>query len=95
MIFDERNFTKEEKDNIKIILEDTMESLRSINDLKEHINENLKGLCERLNTNVEHSEQKIKPGVLMKMATTKMKENLHEQKDKLSEVEVGLELIYS
>lgn len=93
-IFEERNFNQDERNSIKMVIEDVIETMKSINDLQEHMKENIKGLCDRLNESVEHNEQKIKPGVITKMAKTKMKEDIAEQKEKLSEVEVGLELVY-
>lgn len=93
-IFEERNFNQDERNSIKVIIEDVIETMKSVNDLQDHMKEVVKNLCERLNENVEHSEQKIKPSVIMKMAKTKMKEDMEEQKEKLSEVEVGLELVY-
>jgi len=93
-IFDERVFKQDEMMSIKVVIEDVIQSLNSINDLNEHMKENIKGLCDKLNEHVEHNGQKIKPSVIMKMAKTKMKEDIDVQKDKLSEVEVGLELVY-
>ena len=93
-IFEERNFNQDERNSIKVIIEDVIETMKSVNDLQDHMKEVVKNLCERLNESVEHSEQKIKPSVIMKMAKTKMKEDMEAQKEKLSEVEVGLELVY-
>jgi uncharacterized protein YoxC len=93
-IFEERNFNQDERNSIKLVIEDVIETMNSINDLQEHMKENVKGLCDRLNENVATNDQKIKTSVIMKMAKTKMKEDMAEQKEKLSEVEVGLELVY-
>lgn len=94
MLFDERNFNQEEREILKNAINDSIETLTQIKDLQEHNKDLIKGVCERLNENVEHNEQKIKPSIINKMAKAKMKEDIDEQKENLSEVEVGLELIF-
>jgi lysyl-tRNA synthetase class II len=94
MIFDERNFNVDEQKAIKLVIADTIEAMTTINDLNEHMKESIKELCDRLNASISVPEHKIKPSLISKLAKTKMKENIAEEKDKLSEVEVGLELLY-
>lgn len=94
MIFDERCFNVDEQKAIKMVIEDTIETLTSINDLNEHMKENIKELCDRLNANIDVADHKIKASLITKLAKAKMKENIAEEKDKISEVEVGLELLY-
>ena len=94
MLFDERNFNQEEREILKNTINDLIESMLQQKDLQDHNKEMLKDVCERLNEKVEHNEQKIKPATITKMAKAKMKEDLDVQKENLSEVEVGLELIF-
>lgn len=92
-VFDNRNLNQEEKNSLKIVIEDTVECLQQIKDLQEHMKENIKGVCDHLNENVDDKELWIKPKLVTKMAKTKMKENMAVQKDEVSDVERGLELI--
>lgn len=92
-VFDSRNLNQDEKNSLKIIIDDTVECLRQIKDLQEHMKENIGGVCSRLNENVEDKSLHIKPKLVTKMAKTKMKEDMAHQKEELSDVEIGLELI--
>lgn len=92
-VFDSRNLNQDEKNSLKIIIDDTVECLRQIKDLQEHMKENIAGVCGRLNENIEDKSLHIKPKLVTKMAKTKMKEDMASQKEELSDVELGLELI--
>lgn len=93
-IFESRNLNNEEKSLIKTTIQDTIECLQQIKDLQEHMKEHLKEVCDRMNEKVADKELYIKPSLLSKMARAKMKEDLHEQKEALSEVEQGLQEVY-
>ena len=93
-IFESRNLNADEKSIIKTTIQDTIECLQQIKDLQDHMKEHLKEVCDRMNEKVEYKELHIKPSLLTKMAKAKMKEDLHEQKEALSEVEQGLETVY-
>ena len=92
-VFDNRNLNQEEKNSLKIVIDDTVECLQQIKDLQEHMKENIKGVCDHLNENVDDKELWIKPKLVTKMAKTKMKENMVVQKDEISDIERGLDLI--
>ena len=92
-VFDSRNLNQDEKNSLRIIIDDTVECLRQIKDLQEHMKENIAGVCGRLNENIEDKSLHIKPKLVTKMAKTKMKEDMASQKEELSDVELGLELI--
>ncbi len=92
-VFDNRNLNPEEKSSLKIVIQDTIECLQQIKDLQEHMKENTKGICDKLNENIEDKSLWIKPKLVTKMAKTKMKEDMEYQKDELSDVEIGLEII--
>lgn len=94
-VFDNRTLNSEEKNSLKIVIQDTIECLQQIKDLQEHIKENQKGVCDHLNENYEDKEMWIKPKLVMKMAKTKMKEEMATLKDEVSDVELGLNLIES
>lgn len=94
-VFENRNLNQEEKQIIKNTMQDTIECLQQIKDLQEHMKEHLKEVCDRLNEKTDDKDMHIKPTLLTKMAKAKMKEDLSEQKEALSEVEQGLETIYS
>ena len=91
--FDNRTLNPEEKNSLKIVIDDTIECLQQIKDLQEHMKENIKGVCDKLNENIEDKELWIKPKLVTKMAKTKMKEEMATLKDEVSDVEIGLELI--
>lgn len=93
-IFENRNLNTEEKTLVKSTIQDTIECLQQIKDLQEHMKEHLKEVCDRLNEKIDDNELYIKPSLITKMAKAKMKEDLHKQKEALSEVEQGLETIY-
>lgn len=93
-IFESRNLNADEKSIIKATIQDTIECLQQIKDLQEHMKEHLKEVCDRMNEKVEDKDLHIKPSLITKMAKAKMKEDLHEQKEALSEVEQGLETVY-
>ena len=92
-VFDNRTLNPEEKNSLKIVIDDTIECLQQIKDLQEHMKENIKGVCDKLNENVEDKELWIKPKLVTKMAKTKMKEEMATLKEEVSDVEIGLELI--
>lgn len=92
-VFDNRNLNPEEKSSLKVVIQDTIECLNQIKDLQEHMKENIKGICDKLNENIEDKSLWIKPKLVTKMAKTKMKEDMEYQKDELSDVEIGLEII--
>lgn len=92
-VFDNRNLNSDEKNSLKIVIDDTIECLQQIKDLQEHMKENIKGVCDKLNENVEDKELWIKPKLVTKMAKTKMKEEMATLKEEVSDVEIGLELI--
>ena len=92
-VFDNRNLNPEEKNSLKIVIDDTIECLQQIKDLQEHMKENIKGVCDKLNENYDDKELWIKPKLVTKMAKTKMKENMVVQKDEISDIERGLDLI--
>lgn len=92
-VFDNRNLNQDEKNSLKIVIDDTIECLQQIKDLQEHMKENIKGVCDKLNENVEDKELWIKPKLVTKMAKTKMKEEMATLKEEVSDVEIGLELI--
>ena len=94
-VFDNRTLNSEEKNSLKIVIQDTIECLQQIKDLQEHIKENQKVVCDHLNENYEDKEMWIKPKLVMKMAKTKMKEEMATLKDEVSDVELGLNLIES
>jgi len=92
-VFDSRNLNSDEKNSLKIVIDDTIECLHQIKDLQEHMKENIKGVCDKLNENYEDKEMWIKPKLVTKMAKTKMKEEMATLKEEVSDVEIGLELI--
>lgn len=94
-IFDVRNFNEDEKNAIKQIVDDTIESMNQIKDLQDHISENCKGLAEKLNENVDN-DAKVKPTLFTKMAKAyiKNKEDIEKSKNELDEVETALQVIY-
>ena len=92
-VFDNRNLNQEEKNSLKIVIDDTVEWLRQIKDLQEHMKENVAGVCAHLNENIDDKSLWIKPKLVTKMAKTKMKENIVVQKDEVSDIERGLDLI--
>lgn len=94
MIFDNRTLNSEEVSCIKTIIQDTIECLNQIKDLQDHMKENLKGVCDRVNENVADKELWIKPSLLSKIARARMKEDLSKQKEDLSDVELGLDVIF-
>ena len=94
-VFDNRTLNEEEKRNLKIAVEDTVEAMRQIDDLNNHIKENNKGICDSLNENVSVPEQKIKPSMIKKMAKARLKEEyLAKAKDELNETEEALVVVY-
>lgn len=92
-VFDNRTLNPEEKNSLKIVIDDTIECLQQIKDLQEHMKENIKGVCDKLNENYDDKELWIKPKLVTKMAKTKMKEEMATLKEEVSDVEIGLELI--
>jgi len=92
-VFDNRNLNSEEKNSLKIVIDDTVECLRQIKDLQEHMKENIAGVCAHLNENIDDKSLWIKPKLVTKMAKTKMKEDIVVQKDEVSDIERGLDLI--
>ena len=94
-VFDSRTLNEDEKRNVKIAVEDTMDAMRQIDDLNAHIKENVKGICDALNENVSTPEQKIKPAMIKKMAKARLKEEyLEKAKDELNETEEALVVVY-
>lgn len=93
-IFETRTFNTDEKNIIKNTIQDIIQGLTSINEIKEHIKENSKDVCDRLNEKIVDKDSFIKPSLLMKLAKTKMKENIFEQKEAINEIEGGLKEIY-
>lgn len=93
-VFENRNLNNDEKQIIVNTIQDTIECLQQIKDLQDHMKEHLKEVCDRLNEKTDVKELHIKPSLLTKMAKAKMKEDLHEQKEALSEVEQGLQQLY-
>ena len=92
-VFDNRTLNSEEKNSLKIVIQDTIECLQQIKDLQEHMKENIAGVCAHLNENIDDKELWIKPKLVTKMAKTKLKENMVVQKDEISDIERGLDLI--
>lgn len=94
-IFDERTFNEQEKANIKAIVDDAVEVLQQIEDLQNHLKENIKGLCDGLNEGYS-SDQKIKPTLIRNIAKAKLKEkqDVEKKRTELNEVEEGLDLLY-
>ena len=66
-IFDERTFNEQEKMNIKAIVDDAVEVLQQIEDLQNHLKENIKGLCDSLNEGYT-ADLKIKPTLIRNIA---------------------------
>lgn len=93
-IFEERTFNENEQSAIKSVVDDTIECLNQIKDLQDHIKENTKDVCDRLNENYDDKSMHIKPKLIVKLAKTKIKEDMQEQKEGVKETETGLELIY-
>lgn len=94
-VFDNRTLNDDEKRNLKIAVEDTVETMRQINELNEHMKENNKGICDSLNESVADPAQKIKPSMIKKMAKARLKEEyLAKAKDELNETEEALVVIY-
>lgn len=94
-IFDERTFNEQEKSNIKAIVDDAVEVLQEIEDLQNHLKENIKGLCDSLNEGYSN-DLKIKPTLIRNIAKAKLKEkeDVEKKKTELNEVEEGLEILY-
>ena len=92
-IFDIRTFNADELNSLKIILEDTIESLKEVDVLQEHIKDNTQGVCIKLNDGIDDKDQQIKPGLIVKMAKAIIKSNLDDQKASVSEVEDGIKII--
>lgn len=95
-IFEERTFNEEEKADFKLVVDDCVEVLNQIEDLNNHLKENTKSLCDKLNYNLNDNSQKVKPALIIKMAKAKIKqkEDLERSKVAISEVEDGLQCIY-
>ena len=94
-IFDERTFNEQEKNSIKAVVDDAVEVLQQIEDLQNHLKDNIKGLCESLNEGYK-GDQKIKPTLIKSIAKAKLKEkeDVEKKKTELNEVEEGLEILY-
>lgn len=92
-IFEERTFNKEEQEKIKVAVEDAMECLNQIADLTSHMNEMSKDVCDSLNDGVD-KDLRIKPTLIKKLAKTKIKENLDNQKSAVNELEDALKIIF-
>lgn len=94
-IFDVRTFNEDEKNAIKMIVDDTIECMNQIKDLQDHIKENCKGLADRLNESVD-GDMKVKPSLFTNMAKAyiKNKSNIEKSKDEIDEVECALQMIY-
>lgn len=92
-IFEMRTFNKDEQEKIKVAVEDAIECLNQINDLTTHMNEMAKDVCDSLNEGVD-KELRIKPALIKKLATTKIKENLDNQKSAVNELEDALKIIF-
>lgn len=93
-IFDVRTFNADEQARIKNVVEDTIECLNQIDDLTQHMNETIKDACESLNNGVSDKELKVKPSLIKKLAKTKIKEDLDNQKSAVSELEDALKVIF-
>lgn len=92
-IFEVRTFNKDEQEKIKLAVEDNIECLNQISDLTTHMNEMTKDICDRLNEGVD-KELHIKPMLIKKLAKTKIKENLDNQKSAVNELEDALKIIF-
>jgi hypothetical protein len=95
-VFDNRTFNPDEQNAMKVVVDDCVEVLNNISDLNNHMKENVKNLCDRLNEGIQDNELKVKPTLLVKMAKAKIKEkeDLEKSKVAISEVEEGLHVIY-
>ena len=95
-VFDNRTFNPDEQNAMKVVVDDCVEVLNNISDLNNHMKENVKNLCDRLNEGIQDNELKVKPTLLVKMVKAKIKEkeDLEKSKVAISEVEEGLHVIY-
>lgn len=93
-IFDVRTFNADEQNAIKMIVNDTIETTKQLDDLNSHMSENIKGLCERLNQGITDPELKMKPTLIKKIAKARIKEDLESQKAAVDEVETAIDLIF-
>ena len=73
-VFDNRTFNPDEQNAMKVVVDDCVEVLNNISDLNNHMKENVKNLCDRLNEGIQDNELKVKPTLLVKMAKAKIKE---------------------
>jgi len=92
-IFDVRTFNADEQARIKNVVEDTIECLNQIDDLNTHMNEVIKDACDNLNEGVD-KEMRVKPTLIKKLAKTKIKEDLDNQKSAVNELEDALKVIF-
>ena len=95
-IFDERTFNEHEKNKIKLVVDDAVTTLQEIEDLQNHLKENIKDLCDGLNDGYK-GDQKVKPTFIKNVAKAKLKEkqDVEKKKTEISEVEEALELLYN
>ena len=57
--FDNRTFNPDEQNAMKVVVDDCVEVLNNISDLNNHMKENVKNLCDRLNEGIQDNELKV------------------------------------
>lgn len=94
-LFDNRTLNEEEKNQIKIAVNETVEALNAIKDYQSAMRDNNKGICDRLNEGVTDDDKKIKPALIVKMAKARIKEEmLRNEKDAINDVEIALHAVF-
>lgn len=94
-VFDSRTLTQEEIKILKIAIESGVQSMLSIQTYKESMKDTVRSAAERLNDGYDDKDMKIKPALINKMIRAKYKDDLQEARQKVDEVETGLQVVDS
>jgi len=92
-VFDNRALTADEQTILKTTIEDGVKYLETIFLERESLRDLVKSTVEKLNENIDLPDGKIKASTINKMMRAVHKRNLQDDKDKVAEVEDGLEAI--
>ena len=91
-LLDVRSFTPEELSSIKNIVNEGVKITQQINDLKSSLADAIKNVTSTLNDGLD-KDMHIKTSMINKLIKTKIKENLDQQKDEVSDLESFMDIL--
>jgi uncharacterized protein YpuA (DUF1002 family) len=92
-VFDRRTLSTDEKTKLTTTITEGVKYRMAINTENEALKDLVKSVAEQLNEKIEDKELHIKPSLINKLINTKLKDDLAKEKNKVDEIEDGLNIL--